>query len=88
MLVQYKSCKFYLRRRIGATRISLIDRTSMRFSILALTAVTAFVQEVAAHGYVPQIKIGSQYITGWNVNTDGYATPRVSPSHPPLPIQP
>ena len=33
------------------------------FSVLA-SALVAF---VSAHGYVPQIKIGNNYIAGWNV---------------------
>ncbi|TFK31263.1 glycoside hydrolase family 61 protein [Crucibulum laeve] len=39
-------------------------------------AAASLAVEVAAHGYVPQIKIGSQYIAGWDVNTDGYTTPQ------------
>ncbi|KAL0946013.1 hypothetical protein HGRIS_012290 [Hohenbuehelia grisea] len=46
-------------------------------SASALTIIAStLVSQVVAHGYVPQIKIGSQYIPGWNVNTDGYTTPQ------------
>ncbi|KAF4579707.1 Esterase/lipase/thioesterase [Pleurotus pulmonarius] len=41
-----------------------------------LIAAVALVESVAAHGYVPQIKIGNQYIPGWNVPTDPYTTPQ------------
>ena len=28
----------------------------------------ALIAEVSAHGYVPQIKIGNQYIPGWDIS--------------------
>ena len=40
------------------------------FAIL-VAAVTLFTQ-VAAHGYVPQLKIGTQYIPGWDVSKGEY----------------
>lgn len=36
-------------------------------SLLVVTA--SLVSQVAAHGYVPFIKINGQTIAGWNVNT-------------------
>ncbi|KAF9002937.1 glycoside hydrolase family 61 protein [Cyathus striatus] len=39
-------------------------------------AATLLIAEVSAHGYVPQIKIGSQYIAGWDVSKDPYTTPQ------------
>jgi lytic cellulose monooxygenase (C1-hydroxylating) len=51
----------------------------MHFSALFLASVVTLAQQVAAHGYVPQLKIGSQYIAGWDVASDPYKTPRVSP---------
>lgn len=48
----------------------------MRTALIAATIVAA-AQQVAAHGYVPQIKIGSQYIPGWDVAKDPYTTPKV-----------
>uniref|UniRef100_A0A0W0FFN1 lytic cellulose monooxygenase (C4-dehydrogenating) n=1 Tax=Moniliophthora roreri TaxID=221103 RepID=A0A0W0FFN1_MONRR len=42
----------------------------------ALLLASAFVAQVTAHGYVPQIKIGNQYIPGWDVNKDPYTTPQ------------
>ncbi|KAJ3574882.1 hypothetical protein NP233_g1472 [Leucocoprinus birnbaumii] len=47
----------------------------MRLSTLLCTAAT-LVSGVAAHGYVPWIRINGQTIAGWNVNTDGYTTPQ------------
>ncbi|KAK7053044.1 hypothetical protein VNI00_004365 [Paramarasmius palmivorus] len=41
-----------------------------------LLLISAFVVQVSAHGYVPQIKIGNQYIPGWDVSKDGYTTPQ------------
>lgn len=35
----------------------------------ALVVAAALLAEVAAHGYVPQIKIGDEYIHGWDVST-------------------
>ncbi len=32
---------------------------------------------VAAHGYVPQIKIGNEYIPGWDITKDPYTKPQV-----------
>ncbi len=46
--------------------------------VSVLIAAVALVESVAAHGYVPQIKIGNQYIPGWNVPTDPYTTPQVN----------
>ncbi|KAF9461773.1 endoglucanase-4 [Collybia nuda] len=43
-------------------------------SLLLVSA--SLVSHVAAHGYVPFIKINGQTIPGWNVNTDGYTTPQ------------
>jgi len=37
--------------------------------------VLALVCLVNAHGYVPQLKIGNQYIAGWDVTKDPYANP-------------
>ncbi|KAF8916907.1 glycoside hydrolase [Mucidula mucida] len=31
---------------------------------------------VAAHGYVPQIKIGNEYIPGWDITKDPYTKPQ------------
>lgn len=42
------------------------------FFVAALTILT-LVHNVAAHGYVPQIKIGSQYIPGWDVSKGSYS---------------
>ncbi|PVG02834.1 glycoside hydrolase [Serendipita vermifera] len=39
------------------------------FALLALAA------QVAAHGYVPQVQIGNNWYTGWNVPTDPYQNP-------------
>ena len=36
-------------------------------SALLAVAATLFTQ-VAAHGYVPQLKIGSQYVAGWDIS--------------------
>ncbi|PFH51151.1 lytic polysaccharide monooxygenase [Amanita thiersii Skay4041] len=44
-------------------------------SSIFITAV-AFATQVIAHGYVPQIKIGTQYIAGWDVTKDPYVTPQ------------
>ncbi|KAJ8482340.1 hypothetical protein ONZ45_g14986 [Pleurotus djamor] len=41
-----------------------------------LLAAGVLIESVAAHGYVPQIKIGNQYIPGWNVQSDPYTTPQ------------
>ena len=41
----------------------------------ALLLAGALVESVIAHGFVPQIKIGNQYIPGWNVNTGQSHTP-------------
>ncbi|EJD34609.1 glycoside hydrolase [Auricularia subglabra TFB-10046 SS5] len=41
-------------------------------------AALALISQVAAHGYVPFVKIGSQVLPGWDVNTDGYTTPQPS----------
>ncbi|KAG8926397.1 Esterase/lipase/thioesterase [Tulasnella sp. 418] len=35
----------------------------------------ALTSQVAGHGYVPQIKIGNNYIAGWDVNKDPYTNP-------------
>ncbi|KAG6829737.1 hypothetical protein H0H87_010369 [Tephrocybe sp. NHM501043] len=35
--------------------------------LAALLTLTALAAKVHAHGYVPQIKIGNQYIAGWDV---------------------
>ncbi|TEB32810.1 glycoside hydrolase [Coprinellus micaceus] len=48
----------------------------MLLSTSALLAAAVFVGEVAAHGYVPFIRINGTLINGWDVNTDGYATPQ------------
>jgi hypothetical protein len=48
----------------------------MRFSFAALAIAVSAVQQVLAHGYVPQVKIGNQYLPGWDVTKDGYTTPR------------
>jgi cellulase len=50
----------------------------MHITFVALTVVASAVQQALAHGYVPQIKIGNDYITGWDVGRDGYTTPRPS----------
>lgn len=44
----------------------LLAKSSMLLSSLVIAAAT-LVAEVHAHGYVPQIKIGSQYIAGWDI---------------------
>jgi hypothetical protein len=47
------------------------------FSKSALLVTAAFLAgEVVGHGYVPQIKIGSQYIPGWDISKDPYTTPQ------------
>jgi len=42
------------------------------FGLLALAALAT---QVAAHGYVPTIKIGGSYYAGWDVTHDPYQTP-------------
>ncbi|KAL0946012.1 hypothetical protein HGRIS_012289 [Hohenbuehelia grisea] len=42
----------------------------------AFIAVAALAIQVSAHGYVPQIKIGSTYIPGWDIAKDPYTTPQ------------
>ena len=41
----------------------------MLLSPAVIAVATAFVTQVAAHGYVPLLKIGNQYIPGWNIPT-------------------
>ncbi|TEB32811.1 glycoside hydrolase [Coprinellus micaceus] len=48
----------------------------MLFSASALLAAAAFVGEVAAHGYVPFIRINGTTLPGWDVTKDGYANPQ------------
>ena len=42
--------------------------------LLLATAITilTLAHSVIAHGYVPQIKIGNQYIPGWDVAKGSY----------------
>ncbi|KAF9461772.1 glycoside hydrolase family 61 protein [Collybia nuda] len=47
----------------------------MLLSSLVVAAATLVVG-VHAHGYVPQIKIGNQYIPGWDITKDPYTTPQ------------
>ncbi|KAF5310327.1 hypothetical protein D9611_012052 [Ephemerocybe angulata] len=47
----------------------------MLFSASALLATAAFVGEVAAHGYVPFIRINGTKIPGWDVNTGAFIIP-------------
>ncbi|KAJ7589510.1 glycoside hydrolase [Mycena floridula] len=42
----------------------------------SLIAIATLISQVTAHGYVPQIKIGSQYIPGWDISKDPYTTPQ------------
>lgn len=50
----------------------------MHFAPAFIAAVVAvLITEVSAHGYVPQIKIGSQYVAGWDISKDPYTTPQV-----------
>ena len=49
----------------------------MKF-LSTLAALALVTMEVSAHGYVPQIKIGNQYIAGWDISKDPYANPRPS----------
>ncbi|KAF9531120.1 endoglucanase-4 [Crepidotus variabilis] len=48
----------------------------MRLGTKLFFIATSLACQVAAHGYVPTIIINGQSIPGWNVNTDGYATPQ------------
>jgi hypothetical protein len=43
----------------------------MLLSTSALLAAAVFVGEVAAHGYVPFIRINGTLINGWDVDTGG-----------------
>jgi hypothetical protein len=42
---------------------------AMLLSPAAVAVAAAFVTQVAAHGYVPLLKIGNEYIQGWNIPT-------------------
>ncbi|KAJ7587985.1 glycoside hydrolase [Mycena floridula] len=42
----------------------------------SLIAIATLISQVTAHGYVPQIKIGSQYIPGWDISKNPYTTPQ------------
>ncbi|KAF9262742.1 endoglucanase-4 [Marasmius fiardii PR-910] len=48
----------------------------MLFTPTLLFLASTLVAEVSAHGYVPQIKIGNQYIPGWDITKDPYTTPQ------------
>jgi cellulase len=49
----------------------------MRVTLAALVTLATVAHEVLAHGYVPQLKIGNNYIAGWDLAHDPYTTPRV-----------
>lgn len=44
--------------------------------IPTLLAAASFIGQVAAHGYVPWVRINGTNIPGWDVNKDGYTTPQ------------
>ena len=44
----------------------------MLFSPATVIVAVAFITQVTAHGYVPLLKIGNQYIPGWNIPTGMY----------------
>ncbi|KAG8931169.1 Esterase/lipase/thioesterase [Tulasnella sp. 418] len=67
---RYKAVK----QRLEATNLKSSESRDMLFTTSALILV-ALTSQVTAHGYVPQIKIGSNYYPGWNVNTDPYTNP-------------
>lgn len=55
---------------ICSKHIQLIPSLEITMLFSSLLVVTAsLVSQVAAHGYVPFIKINGQTIAGWNVNT-------------------
>jgi len=47
----------------------------MLLSALGVAIIT-LVSEASAHGYVPQLKIGSQYVAGWDISKDPYTKPQ------------
>ena len=54
-------------------------KVDIMISLASVLVASALALHVAAHGYVPQLKIGSNYIAGWNVNTGRFMTILLTP---------
>lgn len=57
----------------------LLPEVKMRFTI-GLGSVACAVSQVAAHGFVPTIRVDGVEYPGWDINLDPYANPIVRSS--------
>ncbi|KAF9558633.1 endoglucanase-4 [Agrocybe pediades] len=48
----------------------------MHIGLSALVGAAAFISQVAAHGYVPLLRINGKDIPGWDISKDPYTTPQ------------
>ena len=47
--------------------------------IVGVVALACAISQVAAHGFVPTIRVDGVEFPGWNVDLDAYAVPAVCP---------